>query len=86
MLDKVLFMDENNKTDRELLGKGLKRMAICLVLMFVGPTLFYIALSNDDKPLYIPLLIIAILVCLGAITMFFIGLNTIGDSIFKKKR
>ncbi|WP_299521889.1 DUF6095 family protein [Winogradskyella sp.] len=79
-------MDENNKTDKKLLEKGLKRMGICLVLMFAGPTLLHLALSNDDKPLYIPLLIIAILICITAIAMLFIGLNTIGDSIFKKKK
>ena len=79
-------MDENNRTDRKLLEKGLKRMGICLLLMFLGPTLIYLALSNDDKPLYIPLLIVAILICIAAIAMFFIGLNTIGDSIFKKKK
>ena len=78
-------MDENNRTDKELLAKGLKRMGICLVLMFIGPTLVYIALSNDEKPLYIPLLVIAIIICISAIAMLYIGLNTILDSIFKKK-
>lgn len=79
-------MDENNRTDKEVLNKGLKRMGICLILMFAGPSLLYLALSNEDKPLYIPLLIIAILLCLGAIAMFFIGLNTIGNSIFKSNK
>ena len=78
-------MDENNRTDRELLGKGLKRMGICLILMFIGPTLVYIALSNDEKPLYIPLLILSIIICIAAIAMLFIGLNTILDSVFKNK-
>lgn len=78
-------MDDNNRTDKELLVKGLQRMAICLVFMFAGPTLFHIALSNDDKPLYIPLLIASISLCIAAIAMLFIGLNTIANSIFKKK-
>ncbi|NRB84549.1 MAG: hypothetical protein HRU49_12370 [Winogradskyella sp.] len=78
-------MDENNRTDKALLTKGLKRMGICLVLMFAGPSLLYLALSNDGKPLYIPLLIISILICIAAIAMLFIGLNTIGNSMFKKK-
>lgn len=86
MLEKVYTMDDNNRTDKKLLEKGLKRMGICLVLMFAGPTLLYLALSNEDKPLYIPLLIIAILLCIGAIAMLFVGLNTIGDSMFKKKK
>ncbi|WP_299127675.1 DUF6095 family protein [uncultured Winogradskyella sp.] len=76
-------MDENNRTDRELLAKGLKRMGFCLILMFIGPTLVYIALSNDHKPLYIPLLTISILTCIAAVIMLFYGLKTIGDSLFK---
>ncbi|MBV7270249.1 DUF6095 family protein [Winogradskyella luteola] len=78
-------MEKNNKTDKELLGKGLKRMGICLVLMFMGPTLLHLSLDNDDKPLYIPLLIVAIILCIAAIVMLYIGLNTILNSIFKKK-
>ena len=78
-------MDENNRTDKELLTKGFKQMAVCLVLMFLGPTLFHIALNNDDKPLYIPLLILAIIGCIAAIIMLFKGLNTIVDSMFNKK-
>ncbi|WP_299117175.1 DUF6095 family protein [uncultured Winogradskyella sp.] len=78
-------MDENNRTDKQLLGKGLKQMGICLFLMFAGPTLLHLALDNDDKPLYIPLLIASIILCITAIAMLFIGLNTILNSIFKKK-
>lgn len=77
-------MDENNRTDKELLNKGLKRMGICLILMFAGPSLLYLALSNEDKPLYIPLLVLGIIGCIGAIAMLFIGLNTIGNSLFRK--
>ncbi len=78
-------MDEQNRTDKDILKKGLKRLAICLVLMFLGPTLLHLTLNNDDKPLYIPLLIVSILLCISAIVMLFLGLNTIMDSMFKKK-
>lgn len=79
-------MDENNRADKQLLMKGIKRMGICLLLMFLGPTLLHFTFYNDDKPLYIPLLIISIIICIAAIAMLFIGLNTILDSIFKKKK
>ncbi|MFC0604566.1 DUF6095 family protein [Winogradskyella pulchriflava] len=79
-------MDENNRTDRNILTKGLKQMGICLILMFMGPTLLHLSLSNDDKPLYIPLLIVSILLCIAAIVLLFIGINTIINSIFKKKK
>jgi hypothetical protein len=78
-------MEKNNKTDKELLAKGLKRMGICLLLMFLGPTMLHLAFSNEDKPLYIPLLIISIIMCISAITMLFVGINTILNSIFKKR-
>jgi len=79
-------MDENNRTDKDVLIKGLKQMGICLILMFTGPSVFRIAVINDTKPLYIPLLILAILICLAAIVLLYIGINTILDSIFKKKK
>lgn len=78
-------MDENNRTDKEILSKGLKQMGICLFLMFAGPTFLHLALNNEDKPLYIPLLIFSIVLCILAISYLFIGINTIMNSIFKKK-
>ncbi len=78
-------MDENNRTNRDILTKGIKQMGICLILMFAGPTLLHLTLNNKDKPLYIPLLIVSILLCVLAISFLFIGINTIMNSIFKKK-
>ena len=78
-------MDEDNRTDKDILAKGIKQMLICLLLMFAGPTLLHLTLDNSDKPLYIPLLILSILLCVLAIAFLFIGINTIMDSIFKKK-
>ena len=79
-------MEENNKTDKDILVKGLKQMGICLILMFAGPTLLHLTLDNKDKSLYLPLLILSILLCVLAITFLFIGINTIMNSIFKKKK
>jgi len=79
-------MDENNRTDKDILTKGLKQMGICLVLMFAGPILFRVAVINNTKPLYIPLLILAFLICIAAIIFLYIGINTILDSMFKKKK
>lgn len=79
-------MEENNRTDKDVLVKGLKQMGICLLLMFAGPTLLHLTLDNDDKPLYFPLLIISILLCIAAIAFLFIGINTILNSIFKRKK
>lgn len=78
-------MEDTTKTDRDILTKGIKQMLICLFLMFSGPSLLHLALNNDDKPLFIPLLIVAIIFCIGAIAFLFIGINTILNSMFKKK-
>lgn len=79
-------MDENNRTDKDILTKGLKQMGICLLLMFSGPSLLHLTLDNKDKPLYLPLLILSIILCISAIALLFIGINTILNSIFKKKK
>lgn len=75
---------EENRTDKNLLLKGMKTMGISLILMFIGPTIIYLTLSNKEKPLYIPLLILGIFGCATAIYFAFKGLNTILDSMFKK--
>ncbi|WP_034057788.1 DUF6095 family protein [Lacinutrix jangbogonensis] len=77
---------ETKKTDKELLTKGLQKMGISLALMFLGPTLIYVAFSNQEKTLYIPLLLLGILGCCGAIYFAFKGLNTILDSMFKSNK
>ncbi|SDI19541.1 DUF6095 family protein [Winogradskyella thalassocola] len=79
-------MEEDNSTDRDILAKGLKRLLICLAFMFSGPTLLHLALDNSEKPLYIPLLITAFILCIAAVVFLFLGINTILDSIFKKKK
>ena len=79
-------MENDNRTDKAILTKGLKQMGVCLFLMFTGPTLLHLALTNKDKPLYIPLLILSIVLCISAIVFLFIGINTILNSIFKSKK
>ena len=76
---------ETKRTNKEVLVKGLKKMAISLVMMFAGPTLFYIATTNKEKPLYIPILIVSVLICLSAIFFAFKGLQTIMNSMFDDK-
>ena len=72
-------------TDKDVLVKGLKIMGLSVACMFLGPTLFYIAESNSEKALYIPILILAIVICIVAIYLGFKGLNTIMKSMFFKK-
>jgi hypothetical protein len=76
---------ETHRTNKEVLYQGLKKMMLSLVMMFAGPTLFYIATTNKEKPLYIPLLIVSLLLCGGAIYFAFKGIKTIMESMFGKK-
>jgi hypothetical protein len=75
---------KTDRTDKGILTKGIRLMAICVLLMFTGPFMLHVAFSNQEKPLYIPLLILAIILCGMAIFFLFKGINTILDSIFKK--
>lgn len=73
---------ETKRTDKSLLVKGAQNMGICLMLMFIGPTILYLAFSNQDKPTYILVLIIGILLCLGAVFFLFRGIYIIIKGLF----
>ena len=73
---------ETKRVNKEILKKGLQSMIISMLMMFAGPTLFYIATTNKEKPLYVPLLIISLIICAGAIIMAFRGLKIIMRSLF----
>ena len=80
----LLMEEEQNRTNKLLLVKGLQNMGICLVLMFLGPTLLYISFSNKDKPTYLIILIISIIVSILAILFLFRGIHIIMKSLFNK--
>jgi len=75
---------ETKRTEKDILVKGLKKMGFSLICMFLGPTLLYIAFSNQQKSLYYPILILGAIICVMAIYFAFKGLMTIMDSMFKK--
>lgn len=75
---------KEQKTDRNLLVKGFQNLMICVVLMFLGPTLLYMAFSNQEKSTYILVLIIAIIVCILAVFFLFRGIQIVMKSMFDK--
>ena len=75
---------ETKRTNKDILIKGIKKMGLSVICMFLGPILMYVAFSNPEKPLYIPLLILSFAICGLAIYLAFIGLKTIMDSMFYK--
>ncbi len=76
---------EPKRTDKELLGKGIQKMAISLLLMFVSPVIIHSAFKNQDHPYYIPILAIGLIGAAFAIYMTFKGIQTIMNAIFGKK-
>ncbi|AXT63463.1 hypothetical protein D1816_25010 [Aquimarina sp. AD10] len=76
---------ETKRTDKELLGKGIQRMAIALIFMFISPVIIYSSFKNQEHPLYVPILILGLISAAFAIFMAFKGLKTIMDSMFGKK-
>lgn len=81
---KTLIM-ETTRTNKYLLLKGLKFMGMALAFMFTGPALAYISQTKLKSPMDSIILIIAITICIAAIYLGFKGINTILDSMFKKK-
>ena len=74
---------ETKRTNKPLLVKGLKTMALTLVCLFLGPILLHTGLYNSDKPLHFPLVAAGLGICGAAIYYGFKGIKIIIDSIFK---
>ena len=69
-------------TNKELLFKGIKKLAWALPFLFIGPTLIHFAFINKLQPSYYFILGIGISTCLGAMFFMFLGLKTIVNSLF----
>jgi len=73
------------RTNKKLLVKGIKSFAYTAIVMFLAPTIIYQAFKNMDKPLFIPVLIIGIILGIFAIYLGFKSVNIILNAIFGKK-
>ncbi|MBD0823144.1 DUF6095 family protein [Aestuariibaculum marinum] len=77
-------MEQTNRTDKQLLFKGIKTLVFALLSLFMGPILMHLALSDKENSLYLPLLIVASLICAFAVFLIFKGIKIIMASMFKK--
>ena len=68
-----------------LFSKGFKLIIISFFFMFLGPTLMFLSLKNEDHPWFTIVFSISIIVCIVAVVQGVRGLKNIIDSIFKKK-
>jgi hypothetical protein len=73
-------------TDKDILVKGLKYLAYTVILMFSAPIVIYQAFKNQQHNLYIPVLVLGFILGLAALFMAFLGIKTIMDSLFGKKK
>ncbi len=69
-------------TNKELLGKGLKFLAIAVLLTLIGPSVLFTAFNNQDHPWYIPVLIFGIIASATAIFFMFRGILTMVKALF----
>ena len=74
---------QETRTNKKLLVKGIKHLVVSIVLMFTGPSVIYLALSNKDKSLYILLISLGFIGCIAAIYFAFKGLSIILESVFQ---
>ena len=70
------------RTNKEVLGKGIRFLAGALPLMFIGPSILYSAFHNQESPLYVAVLILGIVACAGAIFLMFKGISTLIKALF----
>lgn len=60
-------------------------MAYAIILAFVGPTVLTSAFKNQEHPLYIPVLGVAVLLCLSAIFLGFWGIKLLVKGFFNEE-
>ncbi|MDT0688320.1 DUF6095 family protein [Salegentibacter sp. F188] len=75
-------MSNTKRTNRDVLAKGIKFLLVAMPLLIAGPSVIFSAFNNQDKPLYIPILIGGIVVAAAAIFFIFKGITTLMKALF----
>ena len=70
------------RTNKEILGKGIRYLAAALPTIFIGPSILYSAFHNKEHPLYVAVLILGIVFCALAIFLIFKGISTLMKALF----
>jgi len=68
--------------NKKNLFRGLRTMAYAVVLAFIGPTVLTSAFKNQEHPVYIPVLGVAILMCAASIVLGFWGIRLMVKGLF----
>ncbi|AIG29618.1 membrane protein [Flavobacterium psychrophilum] len=69
-------------TNKEILFKGIKYIALALPLYFIGPSIIYNAFVNKGNIWHYLVLAIGIIASFFAVFLTFRGLKTIMQSLF----
>ncbi|WP_220485312.1 DUF6095 family protein [Myroides sp. WP-1] len=75
---------EPQGTNRRVLQKGVKYLAITLPLLFLGPIVIHSSLKNQSNPFFIPVFGLGCIICLSSMFLLYKGINTIMKSLFGK--
>ena len=75
-------MEEQKRTNKEVLAKGVKTLAMSLGALAAGPVIVYNAFMNQEHPLYYIVLGVGIVIMCLAIFLLFKGINTVLKSFF----
>lgn len=74
---------KQKSTNRDVLVKGIQRLALSVLFLFAGPILIYIGAGSDHPIIFLmPGIAFAIL----AVVFIFQGINLILDSMFKSNK
>lgn len=69
-------------TNKALLLKGLKFLAGALPLSFIGPVVLFSSFKNQENPLFIPVLLLALTAMTAAVYLMFKGISTVMKALF----
>ncbi len=70
-------------TNKELLVKGIKYLAVTLPLLFLCPYLLTLSFLNKDNNSFYLFFVLGIIAFVVVIYFFYKGIKTVLDSIFK---
>ncbi len=71
------------RTDKELLKKGIKYMAITLPMLFLCPYLLTLSFINKENVAFYIFLALGLIAFIVVLYLFYKGIKTILDALFK---
>lgn len=69
-------------TDKNILFRGIRFLAIALPLLFIGPTVIHSSFKNKEHEWYYVVLSVGILCCVFAMYFIFKGVKTMVKALF----